>query len=117
MLGIYRWEAPAGNTTSFTVPDNWKSGRIWVHLQFFNYLIRFVNLLMYRHKGRRDCDFSKPAVSACSTGSCNGGLLCDPHTGTVHIYFSSLSNQFSCARKLGNPPGNRSRMDSCRLWK
>jgi len=55
------WEAPAGNSVSFTVPDDWAAGRIW---------------------GRRDCDFSKPAVSACATGSCNGGLLCAANGGT-----------------------------------
>ncbi|KAH8112928.1 thaumatin-like protein [Phellopilus nigrolimitatus] len=56
------WEAPAHSSVSFTVPDDWKSGRIW---------------------GRRDCDFSKnPGPSSCVTGGCNGGLLCDPHSGT-----------------------------------
>ncbi|KAJ7777590.1 thaumatin-like protein [Mycena maculata] len=55
------WEAPAGNTTTFAVPDNWVSGRIW---------------------GRTDCDFSKPNVSSCATGACNGGLLCAAVGGT-----------------------------------
>lgn len=27
------WEAPAGSSRSFTVPDNWKAGRIWVGYQ------------------------------------------------------------------------------------
>lgn len=27
---LLRWEAPAGSQVSFAVPDNWKSGRIWV---------------------------------------------------------------------------------------
>ena len=64
------------------MPDNWKSGRIW---------------------GRRACDFSQnPGPNSCLTGGkntlagpreivhrppsgsagCNGGLECDPHTGT-----------------------------------
>ncbi|KAA1471977.1 thaumatin-like protein [Dentipellis sp. KUC8613] len=56
------WEAPSNSQVSFTVPDNWKSGRIW---------------------GRRNCDFStNPGPNSCLDGGCNGGLLCDPHTGT-----------------------------------
>ncbi|KAF8964741.1 thaumatin-like protein [Flammula alnicola] len=56
------WEAKAWTKVSFTVPDNWKSGRIW---------------------GRRNCDFStNPGPNSCLTGGCNGGLVCDPHTGT-----------------------------------
>ncbi|EKM57115.1 uncharacterized protein PHACADRAFT_254685 [Phanerochaete carnosa HHB-10118-sp] len=56
------WEAAAYTSVSFTVPDNWQAGRIW---------------------GRRDCDFSdsNPATQ-CADGGCNGGLECDPHTGT-----------------------------------
>ncbi|KAG6849624.1 hypothetical protein H0H93_006833 [Arthromyces matolae] len=56
------WEAPAWSAVTFQVPDNWKAGRIW---------------------GRRDCDFStNPGPNSCLDGGCNGGLLCDPHTGT-----------------------------------
>ncbi|KAF9448441.1 thaumatin-like protein [Macrolepiota fuliginosa MF-IS2] len=56
------WEAGAFTSVSFTVPDNWKAGRIW---------------------GRRNCDFStNPGPNSCLDGGCNGGLLCDPHTGT-----------------------------------
>lgn len=55
------WEAPAGHSVTFTVPDTWASARLW---------------------GRTECDFSKEGAVACSSGSCNGGLLCDPHTGT-----------------------------------
>ncbi|KAG6889589.1 hypothetical protein C0995_016397 [Termitomyces sp. Mi166 len=56
------WEAPAWNAVSFSVPDNWKAGRIWA---------------------RRNCDFSvNPGPNSCLDGGCNGGLLCDPHTGT-----------------------------------
>ncbi|PIL28932.1 hypothetical protein GSI_08979 [Ganoderma sinense ZZ0214-1] len=55
------WEAPPSNSVSFTVPDNWKAGRIW---------------------GRRDCDFTITSGPTCLDGWCNGGLLCDPHTGT-----------------------------------
>ncbi|KAJ3989490.1 thaumatin-like protein [Lentinula detonsa] len=55
------WEAAPGNTSTFDVPDDWQSGRIW---------------------GRTDCDFSKPNASSCATGGCNGGLLCDEHSGT-----------------------------------
>ncbi|CAE6428460.1 unnamed protein product [Rhizoctonia solani] len=51
------WEAPAGSKVSFTVPDNWKSGRIWA---------------------RTGCDFTKNAgIESCVTGGCQGGLECD----------------------------------------
>ncbi|KZT28281.1 thaumatin-like protein [Neolentinus lepideus HHB14362 ss-1] len=57
------WEAPPGSSVTFSVPDNWKSGRIW---------------------GRRDCIFNTtdPGPNSCLDGGCNGGLHCDPHTGT-----------------------------------
>ncbi|KAF9466896.1 Osmotin thaumatin-like protein [Collybia nuda] len=56
------WEAPAFTSVSFQVPNNWKAGRIW---------------------GRRNCNFStNPGPNSCLDGGCNGGLLCDPHTGT-----------------------------------
>ncbi|KAI0314492.1 thaumatin-like protein [Amylostereum chailletii] len=56
------WEAAAFSSVSFNVPDNWTAGRIW---------------------GRRDCDFTtNPGPNSCLDGGCNGGLLCDPHTGT-----------------------------------
>ncbi|PBK81298.1 Osmotin, thaumatin-like protein [Armillaria gallica] len=56
------WEAAAGSTVSFSVPDDWQSGRIW---------------------GRTDCDFStNPGPTSCATGGCNGGLECDSRTGT-----------------------------------
>ncbi|EKM51955.1 uncharacterized protein PHACADRAFT_212566 [Phanerochaete carnosa HHB-10118-sp] len=56
------WEAAAYTTVSFSVPNNWQAGRIWA---------------------RRDCDFSNPnPATQCADGGCNGGLECDPHTGT-----------------------------------
>ncbi|KAG8942665.1 hypothetical protein FRC04_003566 [Tulasnella sp. 424] len=56
------WEAPAWSTKTFSVPDNWKAGRIWA---------------------RRNCNFAtNPGPNSCLDGGCNGGLLCDPHTGT-----------------------------------
>ncbi|QRV82455.1 pathogenesis-related protein PR5K (thaumatin family) [Ceratobasidium sp. AG-Ba] len=56
------WEAPPFTKRSFNVPDNWKSGRIW---------------------GRRNCNFaSNPGPNSCLSGGCNGGLKCDPHSGT-----------------------------------
>jgi hypothetical protein len=50
----------AGASVDITVPNTWKSGRIW---------------------GRTKCDFSKGPL-ACETGGCNGGLHCDKNTGT-----------------------------------
>lgn len=60
------WQQDATQTVSFTVPDNWQAGRIW---------------------GRRDCDFNTgtPGPNQCVDGGCNGGLECDPHTGTVRV--------------------------------
>jgi len=56
------WEAGPSSSVSFSVPDDWKSGRIW---------------------GRRNCDFSSnPGPNSCLDGGCNGGLICDPNTGT-----------------------------------
>jgi len=56
------WQANSHTSVSFEVPDNWQAGRIW---------------------GRRDCDFStNPGPNSCVDGGCNGGLECDPHTGT-----------------------------------
>ncbi|PVG04006.1 thaumatin-like protein [Serendipita vermifera] len=56
------WEAPAWSVRTFSVPNNWRAGRIW---------------------GRRNCNFStNPGPTSCKTGGCNGGLLCDSRTGT-----------------------------------
>ncbi|KAJ3769729.1 thaumatin [Lentinula raphanica] len=56
------WEAAEFTSVTFTVPDNWQAGRIW---------------------GRRDCDFTtNPGPNSCLDGGCNGGLVCDPVTGT-----------------------------------
>lgn len=56
------WEAAPDTSVTFSVPDNWQAGRIW---------------------GRRDCDFStNPGPNSCLDGGCNGGLECDPNTGS-----------------------------------
>ncbi|KAI0669643.1 thaumatin-like protein [Trametes maxima] len=57
------WAQNAFQTVSFFVPNNWRAGRIWA---------------------RRDCNFNSgtPGPNSCLDGGCNGGLLCDPHTGT-----------------------------------
>ncbi|KAF9074077.1 thaumatin [Rhodocollybia butyracea] len=65
------WEAAAFTSVSFTVPDNWQDGRIW---------------------GRRNCDFStNPGPNSCLDGGCNGGLVCDPVTGTVRCSPATLA--------------------------
>ena len=33
-LCLYRWESPPFTSAQFAVPDNWKSGRIWVRIFF-----------------------------------------------------------------------------------
>jgi len=56
------WEAAAYTNVVIDVPDNWTAGRIW---------------------GRRDCDFSTvQGPTSCLDGGCNGGLVCNPTTGT-----------------------------------
>nr|ANC28052.1 thaumatin-like protein [Polyporus umbellatus] len=57
------WQQAAFQSVSFNVPNNWRSGRIWA---------------------RRDCNFNSgtPGPNSCLDGGCNGGLVCDPHTGT-----------------------------------
>ena len=32
LMYIYRWESPPSTSAQFSVPDNWKSGRIWVRI-------------------------------------------------------------------------------------
>jgi hypothetical protein len=55
------WEAKPHTSVSFTVPSDWKAGRLW---------------------GRTECDFSSnPGSGSCATGGCNGGLLCDTTSG------------------------------------
>ncbi|KAE9393418.1 thaumatin-like protein, partial [Gymnopus androsaceus JB14] len=63
-LPVGDWEATAGSSVSFTVPDNWTSGRIW---------------------GRTNCDFDNntDGAMACVTGACNGGLECATSGGTL----------------------------------
>jgi hypothetical protein len=37
-------------------------------------------------QGRRGCNFTTTSgVNSCLDGGCNGGLQCDPHTGTVRL--------------------------------
>ncbi|KAH9927967.1 thaumatin-like protein [Epithele typhae] len=56
------WEQAAFQAVSFSVPNNWKAGRIW---------------------GRRNCNFAtNPGPNSCLDGGCNGGLVCDSRTGT-----------------------------------
>ncbi|KAI9461242.1 Osmotin thaumatin-like protein [Lactarius psammicola] len=75
------WSAPAFSAVSFFVPDNWK-GRpyLGIYPSFCCYLLATDNI---ESKGRRNCDFStNPGPNSCLDGGCNGGLLCDAHTGT-----------------------------------
>jgi hypothetical protein len=96
-----RWESPPYTSAQFSVPDNWKSGRIWVRIFSFlpnsftarawlhslpDFCGRARALLFGGFQGRRDCNFSTTAgVNSCLDGGCNGGLQCDPHTGTVRL--------------------------------
>ncbi|GJJ13035.1 hypothetical protein Clacol_007284 [Clathrus columnatus] len=51
------WMAPSGSSRTLQVPDNWTSGRMW---------------------GRTGCDNE----GNCESGSCIGGIECDPNVGT-----------------------------------
>nr|ALA44971.1 thaumatin-like protein 9 [Moniliophthora perniciosa] len=56
------WEAAPNTQVSFSVPNDWKAGRIW---------------------GRLECDFSTdPGPNSCASGGCNGGLECAADGGT-----------------------------------
>ncbi|KIP01364.1 hypothetical protein PHLGIDRAFT_507322 [Phlebiopsis gigantea 11061_1 CR5-6] len=73
------WEADPNTSVTFTIPDNWTAGSVW---------------------GRRNCDFTGTgSASQCLDGGCDGGLECDPHTGTptgpVTVAEFSLSNSGS----------------------
>lgn len=79
---IGRWEAAPFTYVVFQVPDNWVSGRIWVRMSMFFLDNPRADSIM---QGRRGCDFTIKSGPTCLTGSCNGGLLCDQHTGTVRL--------------------------------
>ncbi|KAI5980354.1 hypothetical protein EDC04DRAFT_2863644, partial [Pisolithus marmoratus] len=58
-----RWEAASDTSVSFSVPGNWKSGRLW---------------------GRCDSDPSTNlSANSCLDDGCDSGLGCEPNTGTV----------------------------------
>lgn len=102
------WEAAPGNTSTFTVPDDWQSGRIWVSV-----LTLYSLPFSHKHKqGRTDCDFSKPNASSCATGGCNGGLLCDEHSGTVSLVNSYVYGKTLISMRLGCSTCNRCWMDT-----
>lgn len=93
------WEAAPFTSFTFSVPDNWTAGRIW---------------------GRRDCDFTVvQGPQSCLDGGCNGGLLCDPTTGTgvppaslaewtlngtgnIDFYDTSLVNGYNLPLRITN---------------
>lgn len=82
---LHRWEQLAFTTISFQIPNDWKAGRIWVCTIFHHTFLSMTSIM----QGRRDCDFSTTNdVNSCLSGGCNGGLVCDPVTGTVGFDFS-----------------------------
>jgi hypothetical protein len=101
-LSISRWESPPYSSAQFSVPDNWKSGRIWVRISSFLptssppvpgciisltfFAGAHARFFLVVFQGRRNCNFTTTAgVNSCLDGGCNGGLQCDPHTGTVRL--------------------------------
>ena len=97
---ISRWESPPYTSVQFSVPDNWKSGRIWVRIFLFSSITAGAWLhsladfcgrararfFLVDFQGRRDCNFTTTdGASSCLDGGCNGGLQCDPHSGTVRL--------------------------------
>jgi hypothetical protein len=85
------WEAPAGTSVSFNVPNNWKAGRIWVRIIPFAIFISSecssAQSSTFTQGRTQGCDFStNPGPTSCVTGGCNGGLFCDVRTGTVSAY-------------------------------
>ena len=84
---IDSWEAKTNTSVSFYVPDNWTSGRIWVSDLFHECMCNSYHI----DQGRRNCNFtSSPGPNSCLVGGCNGGLMCDSHTGTVLISTTHL---------------------------
>ncbi|KZT04937.1 thaumatin-like protein [Laetiporus sulphureus 93-53] len=92
------WKAAAGSSVSFTVPDDWSSGRIW---------------------GRSDCNFTESTTTGtCVSASCSGGLQCvapgsTPATlaewtlsaGSVDYYDVSLVDGFNLPLAITNNVG------------
>ncbi|KAI9461241.1 Osmotin thaumatin-like protein [Lactarius psammicola] len=97
------WVAPASLSISFSVPDDWKAGRIWVSTPAsvaVDWLLTTSN-----PKGRRNCDFStNPGPNSCLDGGCNGGLFCDAHTGTS-VVGVSLVDGFNLPMRIDNNAG------------
>lgn len=65
-------------------------------------------LIIFTHdrttQARRNCNFNDPnPATQCADGGCNGGLVCDPHTGTVR---TKLISRRLCTHRYvkGVPP-------------
>ena len=43
------WEAPAGSSVSFNVPEDWKAGRIWVRYSSYQLLLFHIANLPASH--------------------------------------------------------------------
>lgn len=71
------WEAAPQSTVSFSVPNTWQAGSIWVSFP----KVLYNSGANGEPQARRDCDFSdtNPATQ-CADGGCAGGLEC---SGTV----------------------------------
>lgn len=85
---MHSWEQDPNEVLTFTVPNDWKAGRIWVSL--WHPGLHHHCMLTRGRIRRRQCDFSgpNPGPNSCIDGGCSGGLECDPHSGTVS--FSKL---------------------------
>ncbi|KAJ7222839.1 thaumatin [Mycena haematopus] len=72
------WAQNAFASVTFSVPGNW-NGRIWVTIMFS--CLYKVNSIGSRAAGTATSR-PTPAPNSCLDGGCNGGLVCDPVTGT-----------------------------------
>ncbi|KAH9051406.1 Osmotin thaumatin-like protein [Lactarius deliciosus] len=87
------WTAPAFTAVSFSVPDNWKAGRIWL-------------------LGRRNCDFStNPGPNSCLDGGCSPAtvaeftLSTDPNSFLISVFAVSLVDGYNLPMRINNNKG------------
>ncbi|KAI9461240.1 hypothetical protein BJY52DRAFT_1415520 [Lactarius psammicola] len=97
------WTAAASSSVSFSVPDNWSTGRIWIPTPT-SVTVGWLPTALYL-KGRRDCDFStNPGPNSCLGGGCDGGLLCDAPLSQLTIQWPAYSSwQVNMLRAVSPP--------------
>jgi hypothetical protein len=101
---VSSWEASPYSQVSFSVPNDWKTGLIWVSSASASVAVGWPLTVLYL-KARRNCG-AKPGPDFCLSGGCDGGLLCDPITGIVSFPPTPLSKLKSFSLILRSPLPN-----------